>query len=148
MDTLTLVPVSSYLDIDPDNEEIEMEHLCAYFPTSLLNQLIDFIGQGRKRYAILGCSDVLNNRVHYCNDLSIRAVQIYSILWQKGNGSVFAGIACPACTLASLYPYVYKIMTGVPAKSMLVMLISHSSFKAINFDSSFIEWYQENTSRK
>lgn len=140
MDTLTLVPVSSYLDADTDGDNT----LCAYFPTRLFHQLLDYIGRSVIRFAVLGCSDVVNNKVRYCNDLSIRTIQIYGILWQQ-TGACFAGIACRACKPASIFPYVYEIMTGVPARSMMVMMISYNKeFKVINFDDSFPDWYRQN----
>lgn len=147
MDALTLVPVFSYLDpdIDTDRETVEMEDLCAYFSTDLFNQLLENVGEGYSRFAVLGNGGIVNDKVRYCDNISIRGLQIYSILWQQ-YGTCFSGIACSrSCKPTSLFPYIYQIMTGVPAKSMTVVLIApDKNFKVINFDNSFPEWYRKN----
>ena len=143
MDTLTFLPVSSYFDVI-GNEEGKTAHLCTYFSTSLFEQLLENISGGHSRFAILGSGGVVTDKHYFGDDLAVRTIQIYTILWQQ-DGSYFAGIACKACKPASMFPYIYEIMTGVPIRCMTVMLISkNKDFKLINFDSSFPEWYQKN----
>lgn len=139
MDTLTLVPVSSYLDADTK----EGNTFYAYFSTSSLHRLLEYIGNGKCKFAVFGCSGIVNNIIHFYNKLSIRILKNHVNLLQQ-NEVCFAGIAFSACNPDSMYPYIYEIMTSVPIKSMMVMLISPKSFQLLNFDSSFPDWYRQN----